>query len=75
MVELEKNSLNVENTELLISTSSRNVLSDEIEIKLCQNRLHSSNSVKYLGVRIDKFLHNRVNTISGKLNRANALIA
>ena len=52
-----KISLHVEKTGLVIFQSPRKVLSDEIKIKLTENRLYPSNSVKYLGVRIDKFLH------------------
>ena len=71
-----KISLSVEKTELVIFKSPRKVLSDEIKIKLTGKRLHPSNSVKYLGVRIDKFLHwhDQVNNIAVKLNRANALL-
>ena len=52
------------------------MLSDEIKIKLTGKRLYPSNSVKYLGVRIDKFLHwhDQVNNIAVKLNKANALL-
>ena len=72
-----KISLNVEKTELVIFKSPRKVLSDEIEIKLTGKRIYSSNSVKYLGVRIDKFLHwhYQVNNIAVKLNRADCIIA
>ena len=47
-----------------------------MKIKLIGKRLYPSNSVKYLGVRIDKFLHwhDQVNNIAVKLNRANALL-
>ena len=71
-----KTSLNVEKTELVIFKSPRKVLSDEIKIKLSRKRLYLSNSVKYIGVRIDKFLHchNQKNNITMKLNRANALL-
>ena len=71
-----KISLSVEKTELVIFKSPRKVLSDEIKIKLTGKRLYPSNSVKYLGVRIDKFLHwhDQVNNIAVKLNRANALL-
>ena len=53
-----------------IFKSPREVLSDEIKIKLSRKRL--SNLVKYLGVRIDKVLiwHDQVNNIAVKLNRA-----
>ena len=71
-----KISLHVEKTGLVIFQSPRKVLSDEIKIKLTENRLYPSNSVKYLGVRIDKFLHwhDQVNNFVVKLNRANALL-
>ena len=54
---LDKISLNVEKTELVIFKSPRKVLSDEIKIKLTEKRLYPSNSVKYLGGRIDNFLY------------------
>ena len=71
-----KISLTVEKTELVIFKSPTKVLSDEIKIKLTGKRLYPSNSVKYLGVRIEKFLHwhDQVNNIAVKLNRANALL-
>ena len=68
-----KISLNVEKTELAIFKSPRKVLLDEMKIKLSGKRLYPSNSIKYLGVKIDRFLHNQVNSIAVKLNRANAL--
>ena len=52
-----KISLNIEKTQLVIFKSLRKVLSDKIKIKLTGKRLYPSNSVKYLGVRIDKFLN------------------
>ena len=63
-------------SELVIFKSPRKVLPDEIKIKLTGKRLYPSNSVKYLSVRIDKFLHwhDQVNNITVKLNRANALL-
>ena len=71
-----KVSLNVEKIELVIFKSPRKVLSDEIKIKLCGKKLYLSNSVKCLGVRIDKFLHwhDQVNNIAVKLNKSNALL-
>ena len=71
-----KISLNVEKTELVIFKSPRKVLLDGIKIKLSGKRLYPSNSVKYLGIKLDKFLHwhDQVNSISVKLNRANALL-
>ena len=52
-----KISLNIEKTELVVFKSPRKVLSDEIKIILTGKRLNPSNSIKYLGVRIGKFLH------------------
>ena len=71
-----KISLDVEKTELVIFKSPRKVLLDEIKIKLSGKRLYPSNSVKYLGIKIDRFLHwhDQVNSIAVKLNRANALL-
>ena len=71
-----KISLNVEKTKQVIFQSPRKVLFDEIKIKLTGKRLYPSNSVKYLGVRIDKFLHwhDQVNNIAVKLNIANGLL-
>ena len=67
---------NIEKTELVIFKSPRKVLLDEIKIKLSGKRLYPSNSVKYLGIKIDRFLHwhDQVNSIAVKLNRANALL-
>ena len=50
-----KISPDVEKTELVIFKSPRKVLQDEIKIKLSGQRLYPSNSIKYLGVRIDRF--------------------
>ena len=69
-------SLNVEKIELVIFKSPSKVLLDEIKIKLSGKRLYPSNSVKFLGIKIDRFLywHDQVNSIAVKLNRANALL-
>ena len=71
-----KISLKVEKTELVIFKSPRKVLLDEITIKLTGKRLYPSNSIKYLGIKIDRFLHwhTQVNSNAVKLNRANALL-
>ena len=64
-----KISLNVEKTELVIFKSPSKVFLDEIKIKLSGKRLYTSNSVKYLGIKIDRFLHwhDQVNSIAVKL--------
>ena len=71
-----KISLNIEKTELIIFKSPRKVLPDETKIKLSGKRLYPWNSIKYLGGRIDRFLHwhDQVNSIAVKLNRANSLL-
>ena len=63
-------------TELVIFKSPRKVLLNEIKIKFSGKRLHLPNSVKYLGIKIDRFLHwhDQVNGIAVKLNRANVLL-
>ena len=52
------------------------LLPDEIKIKLSRKRLYPSNSGKYLGVKIDRFLHwhDQVNSIAVKLTWDNALL-
>ena len=47
-----------------------------MKIKLSGKRLYPSNLVKYLGMKIDRFLHwhDQVNSIAVRLNRANALL-
>ena len=48
----------------------------DLKIKLCGKRLYPTESVKYLGVKIDTNLtwQHHVNDLSIKLNRANALL-
>ena len=71
-----KTSLNVEKIELVIFKSPRKVLLDEIKIKLAGKRLYPSNSIKYLGKKIDRFLywHDQGKSIAVKLNRASVLL-
>ena len=47
-----------------------------MKIKLSGKRLYSSNSIKYLGINIDRFLHcyDQVNIIPVKLNKSNTLL-
>ena len=60
----------------IIFKSQRKVLSDKTKVKLTGKKLYPSNSVKYLGVRTDRFLHwyDQVNDIVVELNRANVLL-
>ena len=48
----------------------------EGDLKICYKRLYPTESVKYLGVKIDANLtwQHHINDLSIKLNRANALL-
>ena len=76
MTQCEKNSLNVKKTELAVFKSKRKQLDGEIKLKLSRKRLFPTDSVKYLGVRIDGNLSWKSHTdyLSAKLSRANALL-
>ena len=68
-------SLNVQKTELVIFKHQRKKIDSEVRIKLSRKRLYPTDSVKYLGVRIDENLNwKHVSDIAIKLNRANALL-
>ena len=71
-----KISLHVGKTKLVISKSARKVLLSNINVKLSRKSLYPSNSIKYLGIKIDWLLHWHVdvNSIVFKLNRANGLL-
>ena len=71
-----KISLNVEKNELVFFNSRTNILPDEIKIILTGKRLYPSNSVKYFGERIDKFLqlHHQMKKIAVKLIITKALL-
>ena len=68
--------LNAEKTELVTLKSLMEVLSDVTKTKFSEERLYPSNSVKYLGARIHRFLHwhELVNNIVVKLNSAKLLL-
>ena len=69
-----KISLNVTKTEIFKSKQKK--FAGDLKIKLCGKRLHPTESVKYLGVKIDTCLtwQQHDNYLSIKLNRANALL-
>ena len=71
-----KISLNVQKTELVIFKHQRKKIDSEVKIKLSRKRLYPTDSVKYLGIRIDKNLNWKchVSEIAIKFNRANALL-
>ena len=61
---------------MVIFKSKQKKFEDDLKIKLCGKRLYPTESVKYLGVKIDTNLswQYHVNDLSIKLNRANALL-
>ena len=69
-------SLNVKKPEMVILKSKQNKLEGDLKIKLCGKRLYPTESVKYLGVKIDTNLYwqHHINDLSIKLNRTNALL-
>ena len=73
---INKISLNVKKTEMVIFKSKQKQLEGYLKIKLCSKRLYPTESVKYLGVKIDTnhTLQHHVNDLSIKTNRANPLL-
>ena len=71
-----KISLNVKKTKLVIFKSKRKQFDGEIKLKLSSKRLFPTDSVKYLGVKIDRNLSwkSHIDYLSVKLNRSNALL-
>ena len=67
-----KISLNVKKTELVIFKHKKKKLECRIRIKLSRKRLYPSNSIRYLGVKIDENLNwkDHIHDIATKLNRA-----
>ena len=63
-------------TETVIFKPKQKKFKGDLKIKLCGNRLYSTESVKYLGVKIDAKLswQYHVNDLPIKLNTANALL-
>ena len=61
---------------MITFTSKQKKFESDLKIKLSGKRLYLTESVKYLGVKIDTNLswQYHVNDLSVKLNRANALL-
>ena len=61
---------------MIIFKSKQKKLEGNLKIKLCGKRLYPTESVKYLGVKIDTALswQYHANDLSIKLNRANSLL-
>ena len=71
-----KISLKVKITEMVIFKSKQKKFERDLRVRLCGKRLYPTETVKYLGVKIDGNLNwqCQVNDLSVKLNRANALL-
>ena len=72
-----KISLNVGETELVLFTSFKKQLDCDLKIKLNGKRLYETDSVKYLGIKIDKRLtwKQHINHAALKLNKTNAMLS
>ena len=72
-----KISLNVGKTELVLFTSSKKQLECDLKIKLNGKRFYETDSVKYLGIQIDKRLtwKQHINHVALKLIKANAMLS
>ena len=69
-------SVNVKKTEMVIFKSKQKKFEGDLKIKLSGKRLYPTESVKYLGVKIDTNLSwQYVNDLTVKLNRGNALLS
>ena len=71
-----KISFDVKKTEMVFLKSKQKKFEGDLKIKLCGKRLYPTESVKYLGVKIDTNVNweHHVNDLSIKLNRDNALL-
>ena len=71
-----KISLNVKKTELVVFKSKRKQFDGEIKLKLSRKRLFPTDSVKYLGIKIDGNLSwkSHIDYLSVKLSRSDALL-
>ena len=73
---VNKISLNVGKTELVLFTSSKKQLDCDLKIKLNGKKLYKTDSVKYLGIQIDKRLTRKQQiNVALKLNKANAMLS
>ena len=72
-----KISLNVGKTDLVPCTSSKKQLDCNLKIKLNGTRFYQTDSVRYLGIQIDKRLtwKQQINHVALKLTKANAMLS
>ena len=76
-LKVNKISQNVVKTELVLFTSSKQELDYDLKIKVNGKRLYGTDSVKYLGLQVDKRLtwKQQINLVALKLNNANAMLS
>ena len=69
--------LNVSETEVVLFKSIRKQTETTLKLKSNGKKLYTTNSVKYLGIKIDENLnwHQQINNVAVKLNRANAMLS
>ena len=74
---VKKLSLNIGKTEFVLFTSSKKQLDCDLKIRLNGKRLYQTDSLKYLGIEIDKTLiwKQQINHAALNLNKANALLS
>ena len=67
--------LNVSKTELVLFKKKQ--MDCDLKVKLNGQKIYETDSVKYLGIKIDKNLswENQINNVSIKLNKANAMLS
>ena len=68
---------NVSKTEVVLFKSIRKQTEATLKLKLNGKRLYTTNSVKYLGIKIDENLnwHEQINNVAVKSNRATAMLS
>ena len=69
--------LNFSKNEIVLFKSVRKQTEATLKLKLNGKRLYTTNSVKYLGIKIDENLnwYEQINNVAVKLNRANAMLS
>ena len=69
--------LNVDKTEVVLLKSLKKQTDSDLHVKLNGKWLYPTDSVKYLGIIIDKNLnwHHQIRNVAAKLNRATAMLS
>ena len=71
-----KMTLNFDKTEMILFKATKKSLDCQLKLKLNGKRLYQTSSVKYLGIKIDRYLNwkDHINNIAIKLNKAYAIL-